>query len=390
MMATADIVVVGSGLAGWTVVRELRKLDRAVPLTLITGDAGDFYSKPMLSNALAQGKSAAALITTAAATMAEQQQVRLMTGCRVTAIDRQRRQLETSAGAVAFGRLVLALGADPIRLPLAGDAAGEVLSVNDIADYARFRERLSGARSVAILGGGLIGCEFANDLVGAGHAVSVIDPAPTPIAGLLPAAAGRQLLAPLAALGVDWKFGLSTSAVERHGAAYRLTLNDGSTLTTDLVLSAVGLRPRIELARQAGLDVDRGIRVDAELRTSDADVFALGDCAQYPAGPLPYVMPIMHAGRALAATLAGRPTPVRFPGMPVIIKTPAHPIVVAPAPRGIDGAWQVNGEISASGIGMEFVDAAGRLRGFVLTGQRTAERNAWTARLTTDAENASA
>jgi rubredoxin-NAD+ reductase len=128
------IVVLGSGLAGYTLVRELRKLDRDVPITLVSRDSADFYSKPMLSNALAQGKSAEALIATAAAEMAKQQGFTLLQHTEVLAIDRERKQLHTSAVAIEYGRLVLALGADPIRLPLQGDAADAVVSVNDLAD----------------------------------------------------------------------------------------------------------------------------------------------------------------------------------------------------------------------------------------------------------------
>ncbi|MCZ7654666.1 MAG: FAD-dependent oxidoreductase [Rhodocyclaceae bacterium] len=179
-----------------------------------------------------------------------------------------------------YSRLVLALGADPIRLALAGDAADAVLSVNDLADYARFREALKEARGVAILGAGLIGCEFANDLAAAGHAVTVLDPAAWPLASLLPQPAGEALLSPLAALGVSWRLGRAVKAVDRDGSGFRLTLDNGDRVDADLVLSAVGLRPRIALAKEAGLAVNRGILADALLRTSDADIFALGDCAE--------------------------------------------------------------------------------------------------------------
>lgn len=367
------IVVLGSGLAGYSVIRELRKLDRDIPLTLVTRDSGDYYSKPMLSNALAQGKDAAGLVLTAAAGMAQQLNFTLYSQCEVSAIDAAGRHVHTSQGELPYSSLVLALGADPIRIPVQGDAADAVLSVNDIADYARFRDLLAGKARIAIMGGGLIGCEFANDLASAGHAVSVIDPGPWPIASLMPEQAGKQLLAPLAALGVDWRFGTSVSRVDHAASGYLLTLADGTQQPADLVLSAVGLRPRVALAQAAGLAVNRGIKVDASLRSSDPAIFALGDCAEIDGKVQPFVLPIMHAARALAKTLAGEETPVVFPAMPVVVKTPAHPVAVLPVARDAVGSWQLRA--NSDGVKMAFLDVEQRMSGFVLTGRYAAERN---------------
>lgn len=379
------IVVLGSGLAGYTLVRELRKLDREVAITLVSRDSGDYYSKPMLSNALAQGKTAASLVITVAAEMAKQLNFTLLQHTEVQGIDRERKQLHTSAGVVEYGRLVLALGADPIRLPLQGDASDAVVSVNDLADYAKFRAAIEsttrGIKQIAIIGAGLIGCEFANDLAAAGYAVTVIDPTAYPLSGLMPEQAGQQLLAPLAELGVTWRFGVAVKAVNEYLLGYALTLTDDSILHADLVLSAVGLRSRIELARNAGLTVNRGIVVDGQLRSSDADIYALGDCAEIEGRLLPYVLPIMHAARALARVLAGEDMRVEFPAMPVVVKTPAHPVAVVPVARDALGAWQViaNGQ----GIKLGFVDTQNQLRGFALTGVYAAERSEMAKQLST-------
>ena len=372
----APIVIVGSGLAGWTAVRELRKLDRAVPVTLVTADSGDFYSKPMLSNALAQGKTPAQLVGTPAEAMAAQLDVSLMRQTRTLVINRSRKLLLTDRVEVPYSRLVLALGADPIRLALSGDAAEAVLSVNDLADYARFRESLGNARHVAILGAGLIGCEFANDLAVAGHAVTVLDPAFWPLASLLPEAGGRALVAPLEKIGVAWRLGAAVARVDRAANGYRLTLAGGEVLEADLVLSAVGLRPRIALAQEAGLAVNRGIVTDAFLRTSDADIFALGDCAEIEGQTRPFVLPIMHAARALAKTLAGEAAPVVFPPMPVVIKTPACPVAVQPVARDAQGNWEITAD--ERGVKGLFYDAGRRLKGFALTQGYADERTALT------------
>jgi len=371
------IVIVGSGLAGYTLVRELRKVDKETPVMLITGDAGDFYSKPMLSTALAQNRTPAQLVTTAADAMATQLGVSLLKNVMVEAIDREAGEVVTSTGRFDYGSLILALGADPIRIPLGGDAAADVLSVNDLVDYGRFRERLGAADSVAILGAGLIGCEFANDLLAYGKQVHVFDPAERPLASLLPVAASADVQAGLSAAGLHWHLGRSAQAVDHvAGAGYRITLDDGSTTHADLVLSAVGLRPRSALAQAAGLKVGRGIVVDEFMRTSDPAIFALGDCAQFGERILPYVLPIMHAARGIVLSLTGEPVAVKFPCMPVVVKTPACKIVTAPVAATAEGNWHTEGD--PGNLKMTFQDTGGRLLGFALTGAATSERMALT------------
>ena len=367
------IIVLGSGLAGYTVVRELRKLNRDVPITLVSRDNGDYYSKPMLSNAFAQKKDAESLVLTQASDMAKQLDITLLVETDVHAIDRSSKLVDTTAGMLEYDKLVLALGADPIRVHLQGDAADAVLSVNDLADYARLRDELGTAKSIAIMGGGLIGCEFANDLATAGFSVTVIDPGSYPLASLMPEQAGRQLLDPLERLGVTWRFGTSVQSVNKAASGYALTLADGGTLQADLMLSAVGLRPRTQLAREAGITVNRGIVVNERLCSSDDSIFALGDCAEIEGKVLPFVLPIMHAGRTLARILNGDEAKVAFPAMPVVVKTPAHPVAVSPVARDAAGAWQ---EIaSGKGVKMGFINALNNLTGFVLTGEYASERN---------------
>jgi rubredoxin-NAD+ reductase len=373
------IIVLGSGLAGYTVVRELRKLNRDIPITLVSRDSGDYYSKPMLSNAFAQNKDAASLVLTRAADMAKQLNIKLLVETEVHAINRTGKQLDSTSGTLAYDKLVLALGADPIRIPLQGDAAHEVLSVNDLADYAKLRAALGTRKSIAIMGGGLIGCEFANDLATAGYAVTVVDPGAYPLASLMPEQAGKQLLQPLAKLGVTWRFGTSVQRMDKAAKGFALTLADGSTLKADLVLSAVGLRPRTQLARESGIAVNRGIAVNECLCSSDEHIFALGDCAEIEGKVQPFVLPIMHAGRALARVLNGEAAKVEFPAMPVVVKTPAHPLAVAPVARDAAGAWQELA--SGQGVKMGFMDTLNNLTGFVLTGEYAGERNEMAKRL---------
>ena len=383
---TLPLLIVGAGLAAWTVVRELRKLDAQRRIVMLSSDSADFYAKPTLSNALAQKRSADQLVTTPAAKMAETLQVQLLPHTRVNSLDTGARALsyDDATGqshSLHFGDLVLATGADPIRLPMAGSAAAQVQSINHLQDLARFHQVLGAApKTVLVIGAGLIGCEFANDLLIGGYGVHVVDPSPRPLALLLPAAAGEQLQEALQGQGVAWHLGTTVQSLDADASSGRLhaTLADGSHLQVDAVLSAVGLRANIALAGAAGMVCERGIVVDAHLQTSAAHVYALGDCAQYAsagARVLPYVMPIMNAAKALSATLAGQPTELVFPLMPVAVKTPALPIVVAAPHPALSGQWTQDAGLEAGAGGVwRFVDAAGQQRGFVLTGKQSSRR----------------
>jgi rubredoxin-NAD+ reductase len=368
------IVIVGSGLAGYTLLKEIRKRDTETPVTLITADDGVFYAKPNLSNALAAGKSAAALAGASAEKMAADYGADVLAHTRVTAIDVEAQRLETTQGELRYGKLVLALGADPIPHRLPGDAADAVVAVNDLADYAVFRRAIEGARRVAVLGGGLIGCEFANDLTNAGFAVDVVHLGAWPLERLLPAEAGQRLAESLADMGVNWHFGRMGGRIERTPDGLALTLDNDETIQADVVLSAIGLRPRTLLAQAAGIATGRGIHTNALLETSAPNVYALGDCAEVEGFNLPYVQPLMVQARALAATLAGTATPVVYPPMPVMVKTPAHPVAVLPPQPGSVGGWKV--DCTETGVCALHLDATGRLQGFALTGSETGRRHA--------------
>ena len=367
------IVIVGSGLAGYTLLKEIRKRDATTPVTLVTADDGAFYSKPNLSNALTAGKTAAALAGASAEKMAMDLNATVLPHTRVTAIDTQRQRIRTGNGELEYGKLVLALGADPIPHGLAGEGAASVVAVNDLADYAAFRGAIDGKRRITVLGGGLIGCEFANDLAHAGFAVDVVHLGDWPLERLLPVEAGQRLADSLDALGVNWHFGRTAKSVEPTAGGYQVGLDNGEAIAADVVLSAIGLRPRTQLAQAAGIPVGRGIRTNRLLETGVANVYAMGDCAEVEGLNLPYVQPLMVQARALAATLTGTATPVVYPAMPVMVKTPAHPVAVLPPKIGAVGGWKV--ECGDSGVCALHTDAAGRLQGFALTGGETARRN---------------
>jgi len=379
---TEAVVIIGSGLAGYNVAREFRKLDAETPIVVVSRDHAGFYSKPMLSNALAGKKTAATLVMKDAEKMAGEIKARVVGGVSVNSIDTAARTVGLSNGeTLAYRDLVLALGADPIRLPLQGNAADTVLSVNDLDDFARFATALDTAanggpvKRVAILGAGLIGCEFANDLLHREVQATVLDLADRVLSRLLPPESSARLQAKLEAQGAQFKFGVGVNSVDKLEGEHplRLSLSDGSTLDVDLVLSAIGLKPRTDMAAQAGVQVARGICVNRELATSVPHVYAVGDCAEVEGQLLPYVLPLMAQARALAATLSGKPTTVSYPAMPVVVKTPAWPTVVCPPAPGAQGEWVVTQDDEQ--IDARFM-AGEQLLGFALQGKAVSQRQA--------------
>ncbi|WP_236237589.1 NAD(P)/FAD-dependent oxidoreductase [Pseudomonas faucium] len=369
---TLPVVIIGTGLAGYNLAREFRKLDGETPLLLITADDGRSYSKPMLSTGFAKQKDADGLCMAEPGAMAEQLKAEVRTHTRISGIDPGHKRLWIGEEAVAYRDLVLAWGAQTVQVPVEGDGADRVFPINDLEDYSRFRAAAAGRQRVLILGAGLIGCEFANDMSLGGFQVDVVAPCEQVMPTLLHPAAAAAVQAGLQGLGVRFHLGPVLTRLEQQGEGLQAHLSDGTQITCDLVVSAIGLRPRIDLAAAAGLQTNRGVVVDRHLRTSHNNIYALGDCAEVDGINLLYVMPLMACARALAQTLAGNPAQVSYGPMPITVKTPACPLVVSPVPQGLEGTWQVEGQGSDLKVLCHAAD--GQLLGYALTGSAVLEK----------------
>jgi rubredoxin-NAD+ reductase len=363
---SAPVVIIGTGLAGYNLAREFRKLDGDTPLLLITADDGRSYSKPMLSTGFGKNKDADGLSMAEPGAMAEQLKAEIRTHTRISGIDPGHKRVWIGEEALHYRDLILAWGAEAIHLPVQGDAADAVFAVNDLQDYGRFRAAALGKRRVLMLGAGLIGCEFANDLILGGYEVDLVAPCEQVMPTLLPPAAASAVQSGLEALGARFHLGPVLTRLQRNDEALEAHLSDGQVIECDLVVSAIGLRPRVELAAAAGLQISRGVQVDRYLQTSHANIYALGDCAEVDGLNLLYVMPLMSCARALAQTLAGSATAVKYGPMPITVKTPACPLVVSPPPRGVQGVWSVEGQ--APDVTALCHGPDGALLGYALTG----------------------
>lgn len=367
---SAPLTIIGSGMAGIGLLRALRAQDAERPITLITADSGDDYSKPLLSTGFAKRLPPERLAARSALQVAEQLNAVTRTHTRVDAIDTASRTLTVGRETLPWSELVLATGAAPaIPFPVPEAVAGRVFTINDLDDYRDFHAALATLGRpgrIAIVGAGLVGCEFANDLLAGGHEVSLVAPEAAPLPRLLPEPLGRALGVAFEEAGMALALEVGVTALEAAGNAVGLALDDGSRLDADLVLVATGLAPRTALAEAAGLAVSAaGIHVDRWLAASAPGVYALGDVACVDGVNAMYVQPLQASAKALARTLGGTPTPVSYGAWPVVVKTPLLPVVALPPTRP-PARWRIEGEAGDFTALAEAED--GRLIGFALTG----------------------
>jgi rubredoxin---NAD+ reductase len=374
-MNNSPIVIIGSGLAGYMLAKEFRKVDPNHPLVIITASDGTFYSKPLLSTSLTAKREIAKIAIADAATMAKQLNADIQVATTITHIDPQEKRIDSLSGSFEYKKLILATGSTVIQPSLLGNAVKDILSVNDLEDYARFCEVITGQKKIAILGSGLVGCEFANDLLNAGYKVHVIDPASYPLQRLLPEKIGRLLENMLGKVGLQWHFGKLVSEMSHLNKGYRLVLSHQEILEVDAVMSAIGLRPNIELAITSGIKTNYGILVDRYLQTNLPDIYALGDCAEVSGLVLFFVAPLLQCAKALAQVLLGNQTEVVYPVMPIVLKTSLCPVVIVAPPRNINGEWQVEGE--GKDLRALYKNQADNIYGFALTGKMVIEKNKW-------------
>ncbi|MFU8925233.1 NAD(P)/FAD-dependent oxidoreductase [Acinetobacter puyangensis] len=383
------IVIIGSGMAGYTLAREYRKLNPEQELVMICADDAINYAKPTLSNALVGKKAPQQIALGDAEKMSSQLKMTIQAHTWVKSIDSTAHTLQLEHqgehSTLSYQKLILAVGANPIRLAISGDGAEDIHVVNNLNDYRAFRERLDQRpdKRVLILGAGLIGCEFANDLQNTEHHVTVVDLAPQPLGRLLPSHTAAAFRQNLEEAGIKFILGTTVDKVNKiANDDYEVTLANGQRFVVDVVLSAIGLQPNLDLAKQAGIHTSRGVISNSLLETNLPDIYAIGDCAEVNGTLLPYVMPLMQQARALAKTLAGETTHVHYPAMPVAVKTPAAPLTVLPAPANVEVNWET--EELDDGMLAKAFDPQGTLRGFVLLGATAGKQRLTLAKLVPD------
>ncbi|KQP36911.1 pyridine nucleotide-disulfide oxidoreductase [Methylobacterium sp. Leaf469] len=312
---SAGVVVVGAGQAGFQLAASLREAGYADPITLL-GDEPDLpYQRPPLSKAYLAGKTDASGLELRPAAYFSDHRIHHRPSVRIDAIDRAARRVLCADGtAVAYDHLVLATGARNRALPVPGADLAGVFQLRGRADADGLKAALADARSVAVVGAGFIGLEFAGICAARGLSVTVLESAERPMARAVSAETASFFTRAHGNAGIRFLFGAGVTAIEGEKGAETVRLRDGSSLAADLVLVGIGVIPNQALAEAAGLAVGDGVHVDAFLATDDPAVSAIGDCARAPSrfadGASVRIESVQNAldqGRCLAARLVGRP-----------------------------------------------------------------------------------
>jgi NADPH-dependent 2,4-dienoyl-CoA reductase/sulfur reductase-like enzyme/nitrite reductase/ring-hydroxylating ferredoxin subunit len=279
--AAQTMVIVGAGAAGDAAAATLREAGFAGTLHLLSQDPRPAYDRTKLSKNYLSGEAKPDALPLRPQDFYRQQRIEMHTAVAVHSLQPQEHTVRLTSGrTLSYDRLLLATGAEPQRPPIPGSTLPHVHVLRSVEDCEGLRDQAVPGAQVVIVGAGFIGLEAAAGLRKRGCSVHVVAPWAVPLANVLGETLGRVLQDMHAQKGVVFHLGRSVVAIE---APAQVVLDDGSRLRADLVLLAVGVKPRLHLAQQAGLQVDGGVVVDAQLRSSAADVYAAGDIAQFVA-----------------------------------------------------------------------------------------------------------
>ena len=374
----SDIVIVGAGLAGWHVIDAIRSKDKEIPITLITADNADRYHKPMLTMAISQDKKAADLVRATGSEAAKTANVTLLAHTQVSDIDAASQTLQlvsanrsdpanTNDAVINYDKLVLAMGAHPIFPKSLPESL--VWHVNHIERFGQLQEKLStGSQHVVIVGAGMVGTEIAEDLLKAGHKISLIDLNDAPLAQMLPAKATARIRQAIESQGIEFLGGYQVTDVVRNEddrleVSYEPLENvqgQANTMIVDHVIASTGLVVDDKLPAAAGIEFNprTGIVVDAPtLRTNANNVYAIGDCMSIDGVACRYVAPLRAQAATIADDILGHAHAGYDHKPPMIrLKNKAIAVTVVGVPQAT-GNWQVKTETTDELV-MELFDDA--------------------------------
>ena len=301
------LVVIGNGMSAIRTVEELLKLDGDQhQITVFGAEPHGNYNRILLSPVLAGEKRFEDIVTHDRAWYAKHG-ILLYTGNPVIAIDRARRVVTALDGLqVPYDRLLIATGSKPFIIPVPGHQLPGVIAFRDIHDVETMLDAARSHRHAVVIGGGLLGLEAANGLLRQGMTVTVVHVMDRLMERQLDQSAAKLLKAALEQRGMRFLLEANTAEIIGDGRATAVRFNDGSEVAADLVVMAVGIRPNVDLARGAGLHVERAIVVDDNLQTvTDPRVYAVGECVQHRKHVYGLVAPLWEQARVCAAHLAG-------------------------------------------------------------------------------------
>ncbi|MBV9250978.1 MAG: FAD-dependent oxidoreductase [Acetobacteraceae bacterium] len=275
----ASVIIIGGGAAAQTAAETLRREGYTGPVTILSADSSPPCDRPNLSKDYLAGTAQPDWIPLRPAEFYAENSINLKLNTRVAAIDPAAHTISLSNGSqLLYGALLLATGAEPIRLDVPGANLPHVHVLRTLADSDALITAAAGAQRCAVVGASFIGLEVSASLRSRGLEVHVVAPEERPLERIMGAALGDMVRAIHESHGVIFHLGATVSAI----TSTAVTLSTGQNLDADLVVVGIGVRPEVTLAQQAGLAVDRGVTVDEFLQTSAPDIYAAGDIARWP------------------------------------------------------------------------------------------------------------
>jgi nitrite reductase (NADH) large subunit len=300
------LVVIGNGMAGMRTVEELLKLAPDLyDIAVFGAEPYGNYNRIMLSPVLAGEKSVDDIILNSRSWY-EENGIRLHAGDPVIAIDRTRRIVRSKNGVEAgYDRLLIATGSKPFLIPVPGHDLPGVIAFRDIQDVETMLDAARSHRHAVVIGGGLLGLEAANGLMRQGMSVTVVHVTDSLMERQLDRSASALLQQALERKGLRFLLKANTAEIVGPDRVTAVRFDDGTEVPADLVVMTAGVRPNIDLAKQAGLHCERAIVVDDTLQTYDPRIYAVGECVQHRTATFGLVAPIWDQARVCGAHLAG-------------------------------------------------------------------------------------
>lgn len=306
--ASDPIVVIGNGMAGLRLLRDLRDAEgntERSPVVAIGAEPMEAYNRVLLSSLLS-GESEYKDIALVNRRWYDEQDIELQIGVRVLEIDRKRKRLRLSTGQkMPYRKLILATGSEPVRLKMPGSDLQGVKTFRDLADVRDLKVLAKTGKRAVVIGGGLLGLEAAHGLALLGMEVTVVHLMDRLMERQLDPSASYFLLREFRRRNIDVLLNTQTERLLGKVRVEGVEFRDGSHVECDVVVMAVGIRPNVALAKSAGLSIERGIVVDDTLRSSDADIYAIGECAEHRGQVYGLVAPLYEQAKVCARDVFG-------------------------------------------------------------------------------------